>query len=189
MPEQDDLLVKLKVAVKAANEAQTNLTTAQTEMVSRGKAVGLLLLEVKKKHPKVPDFEAYLKRVDGLGGLSRAYDFMRLAGGRVTDEELRKEARQRQQRSRAKKKKIETKSQPLPKPEPEPEPKSEPKPEPSVTVTESPATAPNLNASARCLQDFKNACRMCLPRLSEADLKKAHDYFIMEDWKKQKEAA
>jgi hypothetical protein len=63
MPNQDDaLLVKINAAVKAANEAQANVTTAQTELASRGKAVGLLLLEAKKKHPKVKDFEAYLQR-------------------------------------------------------------------------------------------------------------------------------
>ena len=65
--DQDDvLLTKLNVAVKAANEAEASVTTAQAELVSRSKAVGLLLLEAKKLHPKVKDFEAYLKRVDGL---------------------------------------------------------------------------------------------------------------------------
>jgi hypothetical protein len=58
--------------------------------------LGTLLLEAKKLHPKVKDFEAYLKQVDGLK-LSRAYDYLRIAGGRATDEELRKEARERKQ--------------------------------------------------------------------------------------------
>jgi hypothetical protein len=186
------LLTKLNVAVKAANEAQACVTTAQAELASRAKAVGLLLLEAKKLHPKVKDFDAYLKRVDGLG-LSRAYDYLRLAGGRTTDAELKKDARERQRKSRAKKPKT------LPKPVPEPK---QPEPKVSVTVTESPATASNLDSwtdrlrtegtdavSARCLQEFENACRSYLPKLNEADLKKAQDYFVMQDWKKQKKAA
>jgi hypothetical protein len=113
------LLTKINVAVKAANEAETSVTTAQAELVSRSKAVGLLLLEAKKLHPKVNDFEAYLKRVDGLK-LSRAYDLLKLAGGRTTDAELREEARNRKRKSRAK-----------------PKTKPEPKSKDSVTVTES----------------------------------------------------
>jgi hypothetical protein len=103
MNDQDDLLAKLNEAVAAANEAEAKVATAQADLVSRSKAVGLLLLEAKKLYPAVKDFEAFLKRVDGLK-LSRAYDLLRLAGGRTTDEELRKEARDRKQKSRAKKK-------------------------------------------------------------------------------------
>lgn len=113
-----ELLAKLNEAVKAANVAERSVTTAQLELVSRSKAVGLLLLEAKKLHPKVKDFDAFLKKVHGLK-LSRAYDLLRLAGGRTTDEELKKENRERQQKSRAKKK--------LPTPVSEPA---------SVTVTE-----------------------------------------------------
>jgi hypothetical protein len=50
----------------------------------------------------VKDFDAFLKKVHGLK-LSRAYELLRLAGGRTTDEELKKENRERQQKSRAKK--------------------------------------------------------------------------------------
>src|SRR5215467_9107236 len=98
----DPLLAKLNKAVAEVNKAEKAVTTAQAELVSKGRAVGELLLEAKKRHPKVVDFEAFLKRVNGLK-LSRAYDLMRLAGGRVTDEELRQEARERQRKSRAKK--------------------------------------------------------------------------------------
>ena len=41
------------------------VTSAQTELVSRSRVVGQLV-EAKKRHPKVADFEAFLKRVDGL---------------------------------------------------------------------------------------------------------------------------
>jgi hypothetical protein len=118
-------LGRLNVAVAAANEAHG-------ELVSRSKAVGLLLLEAKKLHPAVKDFEAYLKRVDGLG-IARAYEFMRVAGGRTTDEELKKDARERQKKSRDKRK-IPPKSK-------EPEPsfcdvtESLPKPKPAAQET------------------------------------------------------
>ena len=50
-PAGDELLAKLNEAVAAANEAEKTVTTAQAELVSRSKAVGLLLLEAKKLHP------------------------------------------------------------------------------------------------------------------------------------------
>jgi hypothetical protein len=67
----EELLTRIDKAVAAANEAEKTVTTAQAELVSRSRAVGLLLLEAKNLHPKVKDFEAFLKRVNGLG-LSRA---------------------------------------------------------------------------------------------------------------------
>jgi hypothetical protein len=176
---QDDaLLTKLNAAVKAATEAETSVTTAQAELVSRSKAVGLLLLEAKKLHPQVKDFEAYLKRVQGLK-LSRAYDLLRLAGGRTTDDELRKEARERQHKSRAKSKTL-----------PKQEPKQSESKKDSVTVTESAkAQTPKEKAAAestRNLREFEYACQSYLPKLNEADLKKAHAYF-MEGFAKTKE--
>jgi hypothetical protein len=108
----DVLLGKINKAVAAANEIEKTLETAKAEYVSQSKIVGALLLEAKKRHPAKKDFEAFLRHVDGLH-ISRAYDLLRLAGGRVTDEELRQEARERQRKSRSKRK--------LPKPEPQPE--------------------------------------------------------------------
>jgi hypothetical protein len=99
----DELLGRLNAAVAVCNDAERRVTTAQTELVSRSRAVGTLLLEAKRLHPKVADFVAFLKRVEGLQ-LSRAYDYLRIAGGRVTDEELREEARIRKEKSREKKK-------------------------------------------------------------------------------------
>ena len=96
------LLDALRLAVAAANAAEQGMTTAQAEHLSRSMRVGKLLLEAKKLHPTVDAFEAFLKKVDRLG-LSRAYDLMRLAGGRTTDEELRKETRDRVEKHRAKK--------------------------------------------------------------------------------------
>jgi hypothetical protein len=165
----DELLVKLNEAVAAANEAQETASKARVELVSRSETVGLLLLEAKKLHPAVKDFEAFLKRVDGLK-LSRAYDLMRLAGGRTTDEEIRRETRDRVKKHRSSKK--------LPRPRPKPEPLN-------VSVTSTPVTEtdPEANAerrkpenadySARCLAEFTFACRQYLPKMTEADRQKA----------------
>jgi hypothetical protein len=167
------LLSKLNEAVAAANEAEKTAATAQGELVSRSKAVGLLLLEAKKLHPAVKDFDAFLKKIRGLK-LSRAYDFMRLAGNRTTDEQLRQEARDRQQKSRSKKKKLPPKA---------PEP---PGPVLDLPVTEfrdvtesnaetrRPESDPNAKqAPARALAEFTFACRTWLPKMTEADRQKA----------------
>jgi hypothetical protein len=162
------LLAKLNRAVAVANEAKD-------ELVSRSRAVGLLLLEAKKLHPAVRDFEAFLKKVQGLQ-LSRAYDLLRLAGGRTTDEEIRKATRDRVKKHRAKKK--------LP---PQTPKKPEP-PEPSVTstnVTETaeagaekrrvvPAWIDAAQQSSRYLAEFTFACRTYLPKITvEADREEA----------------
>ena len=167
----DELLSRLKMAVAVANDAEGKVTTAQSELVSRSKAVGVLLLEAKKMHPRVGAFEAFLKRVDGLK-LSRAYDMMRLAGGRTTEEDLKKDARERQQKSRDKKK--------IPKPEAKPESKPEPAPD-SVTSRKDDTQAVKGNASAasaRALADFTYACRTYLPRMTEKDRQKAYEAFV-----------
>jgi hypothetical protein len=182
------LLNKLNAAVAEHNAAEQAVTTAQSELVSKSKVVGQLLLEAKKRHPKVTDFEAFLKRVNGLK-LSRAYDLLRLAGGRTTDEELRKDQRERVRKHRAKKK--------IPA-----QPKSITKPEPiSVTdphVTESPkriTQSPEISVDQRrtqnaaldteprptppvselkrqvkshlALADFKIACKTYLPLITD----------------------
>jgi hypothetical protein len=101
--------------------------------------------------------------VNGLK-LSRAYDYLRIAGGRTTDEELRKDARERQKKSREKKKKI---------PGPIPAPK---KPD-FRDVTESkerkpekvPAWIDAAQQSSRALAEFTFACKTYLPRITVAD--------------------
>jgi hypothetical protein len=123
-----DLLTKIKMAVKAVNEAEKTAETAKTELVSRSKEVGLLLLEAKKLHPAVRDFEAFLKKVKGLK-LARAYDCMAFASGRKTEAENREAIRNRVKKHRAKK---------LPKPTPAPQAEPEPISVTSPHVTESP---------------------------------------------------
>ena len=154
------LLAKINAAVAAANAAETKVTTAQAELVSRSKTVGLLLLEAKKLHPAVKDFEAFLKKIQGLK-LSRAYDCMRIAGGRTTDEVIRKETRDRVEKHRASKKL--------------PGPTQAPKPEPQLSVTKPDVTELSAEQSSHvCLAGFINACHQWLPRITvEADRKKA----------------
>ena len=189
----EQLLEQINAAVKAANAAEQSATTAKAELVSRSKAVGLLLLEAKKLHPVVTEFEAFLKKVQGLG-LSRAYECMSIAGGRTTVEEIRKATRDRVKQHRNKKK---------PPPTPEPIPISVT----STRVTESAKAsaerrkAENANLSpeeraaklsAHNLSEFQVACKTYLPNLIEADLKKARVFFMEGAWKpraKRQEAA
>ena len=120
------LLTKINKAVAEANKAEQTVATAQAELVSRSKAVGLLLLEAKKLHPAVKDFENFLNKIQGLK-LSRAYDLLRLAGGRTTDEEIRKATRDRVKKHRTNKKTL-------------PRPTPAPTPEPKLSVTSTPVT-------------------------------------------------
>lgn len=199
----DDLLAEINEAVSAANEAETMVTTAQAELVSRSKKVGVLLLEAKKLHPVVKDFEAFLQKVQGLKR-SRAYDLLRLAGDRTTDDELKREARDRQRKSRAGKR--------LPKPEPAPKADQ---PKLSVTSRNDEAAgndAENADAcaerrqaemadlsltpeekaaklSAHNLSEFQVACRIYLPKMIEADLKKARVFFMEGTWKANRRKA
>jgi hypothetical protein len=174
-PAASELLGRLKAAVAIANDAERRATTAKDEHVSRSRAVGVLLLEAKKLHPAVKDFEAFLKHVDGLK-LSRAYDMLRLAGGRVTDDELREDARQRKQKSRDRKKKL---PDPAPKkPEPKrPEPVSVTDPDVTETAkagaekrkAEKHEAETAATMSARALAEFTYACQTYLPRMTETD--------------------
>jgi len=182
-----DLLAKLTAAVKEANDAKARLDTAnaaaekeKVEYTSKSKPVGLLCLEVRKLHPTVKDFEAFLKKVQGLS-LSWAYDCMRVAGGRITHEQLKEATKKRVKKHREAKKKL-------------PTPAETPAAEVSVTapdVTESSeASGERRNAenakldlsaeekaakqSAHYLAEFTFACRTYLPKITiEADRQKA----------------
>ena len=135
------LLGKINKAVAAANRSPSRKRRPQqTELVSRSKVVGELLLEAKKRHPRWRTSRPFLKRVDGLK-LSRAYDYLRLAGGRVTDEELREESSsERKPKSREKQKKLPRCQNPLPAPDPKP----------THSVTEPPVTeSPEIRAEQR----------------------------------------
>jgi hypothetical protein len=159
-----ELLVRINTAVAAVNEAEKTAQTAKDELVSRSKAVGMLLLEAKKLHPVVKDFLAFLKRVKGLKR-SRAYDMMCVADGRKTVEEIREATRKRVEKHRS------SKTAPaLDKPEPEPE----------VSVTSAPVTETDEVSAeeeaatiSRALAEFTYACRTWLPQMTEADRQSA----------------
>jgi hypothetical protein len=196
------LLDKINAAVAEHNAAERAVTTAQSELVSKSKVVGQLLLEAKKRHPKVADFEAFLKGVNGLK-LSRAYDLLRLAGGRTTDEELRQDARERKQKSRAKKK--------LPRPDATPDTKqplsvTDPPVTESKRITQSPEISADerraqnarldhddnqaTKASARALAEFAVACRSWLPKITvEAHRQEARNLVATLTCSKCREAA
>jgi hypothetical protein len=163
----DTLLTKINQAVELANKAEKIVTTAQAELVSRSKAIGVLLLEARALHPG-RNFEEFLKRVKGLHR-SRAYDCMRIAGGRVTDDELRRDAAARQQKSRTKKKL----QPPVPTVRDVTDNLAEPRP--VVVQLVSPEAAHDAD-SARCLTEFKAACKRYLPRMNEDDILKALSY-------------
>ncbi len=186
MSADEVLLGKINKAVAAANEAEKTVEVAkdkylsqQDKYVSQSEIVGGLLLEAKKRHPKVADFEAFLKRVDGLR-FSRAYDYLRLAGGRVTDDELREEARERERKSRAKKLPPQAPSLPKPVPTGNPDgfrdiPHVTENPEISVEERKAQMAAldradeqKDAKASARALAEFVVACRTWLPKLTVA---------------------
>jgi hypothetical protein len=131
-----DLLTKLTAAVEAVTVAETTMKTAKDDVVLRMKELGTVCLEVKKEHPKVKDFVAFIRKAHGLGQ-TKAYDAMKLVGGSKTDDELKtslldhkKKAAERKQKSRAKG---------LPKPEAEPVSVTDP------NVTES---VPDVTAGA-----------------------------------------
>jgi hypothetical protein len=94
----DELLLKIISAVK-------DMDAARETVASRSMIVGKLLLEAKKLHPKGNDFETFLKRVVGLHK-SRAYELLALAGGRITDAEIKKDNRDRKKKQRAKAKAV-----------------------------------------------------------------------------------
>jgi hypothetical protein len=167
----DALLRKITKAVRAVDEAAQTVNVAQAELISREKAVGFLLLEAKKLHPTVMDFAAFLEQRVGLS-LSRAYDFMRVAGDRITGDELREEARLRKQKERAGKQLVAGWNESL-KAKPTPPQKD------SVTcanVTESPpcpeviaSTATPTKASVGAFEEFASAARVYLPLMTVAE--------------------
>jgi hypothetical protein len=175
---KNNLLEQINAAVAAMNDSERSLTTAQVEHVSRSKRVGLLLLEAKKLHPEEA-FEAFLKRVQGLKR-SRVFDLMRLAGGRTTDEELKKATSACVKKHRASKK-LPRPAPSLKKPEPKPEPESVTSPNVTDSAeagagkakTEKREADKTLTPSELAFAEFNFACRRYLPRMNEADQRKA----------------
>jgi hypothetical protein len=183
------LIGKINEAVAAYNKTEETVKTAQAERASRGKVVGMLLLEAKKQYPKTDDFIAFLKRTNGVS-YSWACDLMKLAGGRITEAELRKDAAERKRKSRAKRK-LPSPPPSLPKPEPKSKDALPPHSvtEPRVTESQEISTEQRradmealdlsaeeraAKASADALAQFDYACRHWLPKITvESDRVKA----------------
>jgi hypothetical protein len=91
-------------AEKARKHAAEHLGKCDEDYHKSADKLGRLLLEAKELHASVKSFDVFLERhVVGLKR-SRAYDYMRIAKGKVTHEKLTEDARERKARSRAGKK-------------------------------------------------------------------------------------
>jgi hypothetical protein len=203
MSDDTELLKKIDAAAEAVNASLKIIETAKADHLPKCKVLGLALLELKQRYPKVTDFEAKLKECKYVK-LSAAYDYMRLAGGRKTDGEILQAEREHREAAKLRKQKSRAKAVPKPKPEPAALPKAEP--EVSVTephVTEIPiddrrqamadlATAEltTEEKSDDALVKWKKACEDYCNEMTEADLKNARVYFMEQRWRrKQKRAA
>jgi hypothetical protein len=143
-----ELLQKIDAAALAVNKTEKAVEAAQAARVEKCKSLGTLLLEAKKRHPAVKDFEAFLKQAKHMQ-LRTAYDYMRLVGGRKTDDEIRKAEQQHREAARDRKRKSRT----LPKPTPEPVCVTKP------DVTQSVPIAATAEQSAE-LRKAENAARV-----------------------------
>jgi hypothetical protein len=138
-------------------------------------AAGILLIEARDRHPSEKDFEKFLQLAGGIQ-LRRAQDFIAFAVGRKDWDQHQKENAAAQQRHRDKlKADKEAKAAALPKPE------SKGK-EPS-RITRNASTEKADTMSAIKLRDFEHACGIYLPKLNEADLKKARAFVMHDEWR------
>lgn len=174
---QDDvLLAKINAAVKVVDAAEANVATARATVVLHSKAVGLLLIDLKRLHPSVKAFTAALARLDKPMSLAWAYDRIKLVGGRKSDDEIREAEAEHKADAAARKKKSRAKPEKV-----------------SVTddgVTETFSEATPAAKSRRALSEFEYACRAYLPHLNDADLTLARAYITCDEWRpKVREAA
>jgi hypothetical protein len=191
--DQDDAKLAAKIidAMKAVDAA----TAARNE---KAVAAVRLLIEAQKRHPTEKAFEKFLQLAGGVQ-IRRARDLIALALGRKDFEQhqIENAAAQQRHRDKLKAEKIEREKEKaaLPKPDPRPDPKPKPKgkgkPEPKPQEPDPALRNAAASVSATSLQEFEVACELHLPRLNEADLKKASDYFNKGAWKRKtnKEAA
>jgi hypothetical protein len=176
MSDDTELLKKIDAAAEAVNAAEKIIVTAQAELVPKCKALGLALLELKKRYPKVVDFEAKLKQCRHVK-LATAYDYMKLVGGRnfagKTDEEIRAAEQERREAARLRKQKSRAK------PKPEPKPVSVTKPDVTersgeididerrrqMAGLDRPTEEKDKTSDALWLSKFAVACKAYLPNL------------------------
>jgi hypothetical protein len=184
--DQDDaqLAARIVVAIKDVDAA----TATRNE---KAVAAGKLLAEAQRRHPGDKAFAKFLEQAGGIQ-LRRARDLIAFAVGRKDFERHRIENATAQQRHRDKLK-AEKEKAALPKPDPQPKanPKPKPKPHGRPEPEQDAALRNAASVSASALRQFEDACRIYLPKLNEADLKKAVTYFSNGAWKPKtnKEAA
>jgi hypothetical protein len=203
-PDQDDAKLAAKI-VKAMKEYDAADATRKEKAVVAGK----LLAEAHSKYPAEKAFERFLQLAGGIQ-VRRARDLIAIALGRKNFEQhqIDNAAAQQRHRDRLKAEKIERekKKAALPKPDPKPTPKDKGKREVdreaaeaalrnAAAVAASPEALRAMTASMReqrlgeaavsasCLQEFKNACRCYLPKLSAEDLSKAYAFLNDGAWR------
>ena len=181
------LAARIVVAIKDVDAA----TATRNE---KAVAAGKLLAEAQRRHPTDKAFAKFLEQAGGVQ-LRRARDLIAFAFGRKDFErhQIENAAAQQRHRDKLKAEKIEREKAKAALPKPDPQPKAEPKPKPKPQGKPEPKTDTSLRnaASASALEHFEDACRTYLPKLNEADLKKADTYFSNGAWKPKtkKEAA
>jgi hypothetical protein len=173
MTHQSELISPEDDAKLAAQIVDAMKAVDAADAVKKEKAVaaGRLLAEAQKRHPTEEAFKKFLLLAGGVQ-IRRAQDLIALALGRKDFEQQQAEnaAAQQRHRDKLKAEKIEMEKEKEPKPKPT---KSKPDALRNASTTE----------SAAVLEYYKCSCRSYLPRLNEADLKKAIDYFNSGAWK------
>ena len=183
------LAAQIVVAIKAVDAA----TATRNE---KAVAAGKLLAEAHDRHPTEKAFENFLRLAGGVQ-IRRARELIAFALGRKEFEQhqIDNAAAQQRHRDKLKSERIEREREKaaLPKPEPKGKGKPEPKPEPVAALRnaeaeeDAAASAERRKAeytqtpeelSAQLLTGFQLACKTYLPKLTVADLKKAHVYFL-----------
>jgi len=177
----DDAKLAAKI-VKAIKEYDAATVTRNEKAVAAGK----LLAEAQKRHPTEKAFGEFLKQAGGIQ-IRRAKDLIGIALGRKDFEQhqIDNAAAEQRHRDKLKAEKIEREKEKaaLPKPDPKPEPKPEPKGKGKPEPKPEPDPALRNAGSETNLREFLDACDFFLPKLDEADLKKAIVYFNGGAWR------
>ena len=113
-----ELLEKIAAAVASVDAIDKKIwdfteaiTDAQKERDALSEELGHLLIEAKAFHVSKKTFDAFVEKYVGLKK-SRVYELMRIAGGKTTDETVKKKQRERKAKSRTKKKQSKSGSPP-----------------------------------------------------------------------------
>jgi hypothetical protein len=153
------LLEMIDAAAKAANESGEAAAKAQEDRVAKCKATGYPLLELKRRYPKVKDFQAKLKECPNLivRGRSTAYDYMRLVGGRKTDDQIAKAEQEKREAAKLRKRKSRAAL---------PKPARKAKVDPKISVTK-PSVTDKTGETKRAPGNGKDPSESAKERMAE----------------------